>query len=101
MRVNDPQSSPVGSTGVGRAQQNTAVGPGSQVSNSSSADSSDRVQFSSLSQQLNALAEGSSEREAKLEALRAAVANGSYQADAFEISGKMIDEALRERSEPA
>lgn len=58
-------------------------------------DAADGVQLSGLAQQLQSLAPESSEREARVEQIARAYANGSYQVDVEATAAGVIDDALR------
>ncbi|MFN7920516.1 MAG: flagellar biosynthesis anti-sigma factor FlgM [Bryobacteraceae bacterium] len=69
------------------------VGPGD-----SGNGSSDRVELSTLGQQLREIASGGPEQERKVEELRAQVEAGTYRVDSSVVGSKLVDEALSDSS---
>ena len=55
----------------------------------------DDVHLSELVQSLRSLAEGSPDRQERLEQIARAYANGTYTLDAEATAGRMIDDALQ------
>jgi flagellar biosynthesis anti-sigma factor FlgM len=98
MKVNDSISTPLPSTGTSGAQETARTGhsPGAGSSDSTAASSSDDVHLSELVKSLRSLAADSPERQAKLESLARAYANGSYHIDAGATASKVIDDAFEQ-----
>lgn len=99
MKVNDPNLAGLGglnpvSTGktarAGRtapARESAAVAP--------QGDAADGVQLSGLAQKLQSLAADSPDRDARVEQLARAYAQGTYQVDPQQTASGVIDDALR------
>jgi flagellar biosynthesis anti-sigma factor FlgM len=97
MKINDPNLSSLGSAGAGRAQEAARTNPGSRAGDAGAAQASpsDDVHLSELVRSLRSLAADSPERQAKIEALTRAHANGSYTIDAPATASAMIDDAIQ------
>jgi len=96
MKVNDPNLGGIGSNGVGKSQESSAVGGATRVSSQKTeASSSDSVQLSSLSKQISSLSEESPEHAARLERLAAEVESGRYSVDPQEVAARMIDDSIK------
>ncbi|HLH40753.1 MAG TPA: flagellar biosynthesis anti-sigma factor FlgM [Bryobacteraceae bacterium] len=94
MKVNDSNLGGLVSTqtnGTQAAQQTGQIARGSVQT--SGAGSSDDVHLSELVRSLRSLAADSPERQARLEQIARAYANGSYQVDAQATAAKIIDDA--------
>jgi flagellar biosynthesis anti-sigma factor FlgM len=97
MKVNDPNLSSLGSAGAGRAQETGRTNPSSRTGDSGAAQASsnDDVHLSELVRSLRSLAADSPERQAKIEELTRAHANGSYEIDAPATASAIIDDSLK------
>jgi len=99
MKVNDPNlqgPSGLASTGVSKPAQTGRSGPaGGAVS--PSGDNADGVSLSGLAQTLRSLDIESPERQAQVDALAQAYAQGTYKVDAEAAAGGIIDDALKHR----
>jgi len=94
MRISDPSSSAISSTG--RAGGIGPVVDGKRLRGPSGQPfSSDEVQLSHLSANLTAAQSDSPAWTGKLSHLTAAVAGGSYHVDAHEVSASIINDSLR------
>ena len=95
MKVNDPNLPPLASTGASKANETDRAGSGARSSRSqgSVASPGDDVHLSELVRSLRSLASDSPERQAKIEALTKAVADGSYKLDPQATASKIIDDA--------
>ena len=95
MRIDDTGTNTVGSPGLGRAQQATEITEkqGASQVRRSGGGVGDEVNLSALAGQLQAAAESSPEREARISALAAAYEAGNYQPDPLAIADEMIGEA--------
>ena len=93
MKVNDPNLSSLTSTQASRAQQ--AERTSANASNVRGSTPSDDVHLSELVRSLRALAADSPERQAHLEQIARAYANGSYKVDAEATAAKIIDDAVQ------
>jgi flagellar biosynthesis anti-sigma factor FlgM len=92
MKVNNPNLSSIASAETSRAQE-TSRG-GRPLGASQTGGSGDDVHLSELVRSLRSLASESPERQANIEKLARAYANGSYQVDAEALAGKVIDDAV-------
>ena len=97
MKVNDPNLSSVGPGGASRAQETTRTTESGRAKNAYGVGPSalsDDVHLSELVRSLRALASDSPERQALVEKLERAVAEGKYEIDAKAISQKLIEDAM-------
>ena len=97
MKVNDPNLSSLGSAGAARAHQTARTTPASRAVDSGAANaaSNDDVHLSELVHRLRSLAADSPERQAKIEALTRAHADGSYKIDASATASAIIDDSIK------
>lgn len=98
MKVNDPNlQGPSGltSTGVSKPAQTGRPAPagGANVTG----DSNDGVVLSGLAQSLRSLDTESPERQAQVEGIARAYAQGNYQVDAAATAAGIIDDALKNK----
>jgi flagellar biosynthesis anti-sigma factor FlgM len=106
----DPHSLPVSQTGVpsttpDRASQSqrsaesrrveNAYGPRTEEARYQDSGATDRVQLSSLSTEVAALAPDSPDRVARIEELTRLVESGRYQVDSRAVSRAIIDDASK------
>jgi flagellar biosynthesis anti-sigma factor FlgM len=96
MKINDPTLS-LGSTGAAKAQEAVSPAPASRSSTGSgpAATPADDVHLSELVRSLRSLAADSPERQASIEQITRAYANGTYKVDTQATASKMIDDALQ------
>jgi hypothetical protein len=96
-RIEAGRSEPGKAQGARATSQTGQAGasPGGVEGANESGISKDRLHLSALASQIRAEDVESPERTAHLDRLAAEYAAGRYQADADEISSKLIDEALR------
>ncbi len=93
MKIQDPSLSGINLT-TGGAQQAAKVQSAERVNGSASGSvGSDAVELSSLSREVDAL-QNDPAREARLEKLQAAVADGTYQTDSQGLSKALIEDAF-------
>jgi flagellar biosynthesis anti-sigma factor FlgM len=93
MKVNDPNLSSL--AGTNRAQQSERTEQNSRPAQTPGRGAGgDDVHLSELVQSLRALAADSPERQAHLEQIARAYANGAYKVDAHATAAKIIDDAL-------
>ena len=106
MRLEDNYMSGIGASGLNRAQAADGIERKSrnEPGGTPAVSGSDEVALSTLTErlqglsaQLEAASDGSPAREAKLNELKAMVANGTYEPDVDELSGTLIDVMLREK----
>ncbi|MBM3727645.1 MAG: flagellar biosynthesis anti-sigma factor FlgM [Acidobacteria bacterium] len=98
MRINDYNLPPDASLGSAGAARTSGVDNSEQNGRNGNATGSrptDSVGLSSLSQKLNVEQPESAERQAKVDRLRAAVANGSYHVDAAQLARSIVDDTIR------
>ena len=98
MKVNDPNltaSLGTGSIQSGKTGQVGRAGNGNVNVPNGGASQSDDVHLSELVRSLRSLAADSPERQAKIEQLTRAYADGSYKPDAEATASAMIDDATR------
>ena len=99
MRVNDPSltgTSASQTTGPGRTQGAVKVTSGRSATAKGRENSTDQVSLSELSERLRATDTDSAERAAELERLALEVREKRYQADAKEVSRRLVDDHLVE-----
>jgi flagellar biosynthesis anti-sigma factor FlgM len=97
MKVNNPNLPPLVPTGTSKANETDRTGSArSTRSQGGAATSGDDVHLSELVRSLRSLASDSPERQAKIEALTKAVADGRYQADSQKTASKVIDDAIEQ-----
>ena len=96
MRIDNNNMAGIGASGLNRAQaaeaaerQANAVG-----ANKTSSSSSDRVNLSTLAEQIKKMDVNSPQQEQRLSQLAAVFKAGKYAPDPEAISGAMLDEAL-------
>lgn len=98
MKINDPNlvGTGVTSTGVSKSGQTERSAPASRPDAGQSTPNADGdgVQLSGLAQSLNGLDAESPERDAKVEALAKAYADGTYNVDPDKTAAGIIDDAL-------
>lgn len=96
MKIQDPNLSGINLT-TGGSQQASKVQSAEKVNGRSGATGAsggaDAVQLSDLSREVEAL-QADPARAERLESLRAAVADGTYQADSQQLSKALVDEAF-------
>src|SRR5450631_3624904 len=101
MKVNDPNLSSLGSAGTAGTSGTAAaarVNTGSRAPETGTApasSSSDDVHLSELVRSLRSLAADSPDRQAKIEALTRAYANGSYQVDSQATATAIMSDATK------
>jgi flagellar biosynthesis anti-sigma factor FlgM len=88
MKVENTNLSPLNVT------NDSSRNPGPRVGSDASGDD---IHLSELVRSLRSLAADSPERQARLEQIARACANGTYQVDAEATAGKIIDDTLRYR----
>ena len=96
MKINDPNLSPLGSTGATRARDAERVAPKDRAGADAAAGpgTGDDVHLSELVRSLRALAADSPERQALLEQLARTYAQGAYTADPDKTAAGIIDHAV-------
>jgi flagellar biosynthesis anti-sigma factor FlgM len=104
MKVNDPNLSPAGASGLGSAgiagtkgasaPQRVNTGSGTPGSAAGAAPADD-VHLSELVRSLRSLAADSPERQTKIESLARAYASGSYQVDSHATAAAIIGDATK------
>ena len=98
MKVNDPNLSSAASTGTSRTQEARRAGQDARSSNVTArhgAASGDDIHLSELVRSLRSLAADSPERQARIEQIARAYANGTYKVDAEATAAKIIDDAFQ------
>ena len=98
MKINDPNLSSAGSSGVSGTTGPIATPKTSTVGGSQGAGqtgSSDNVHLSELVRSLRSLAADSPERQSKIEALARTYASGNYRVDSQATASAMINDAQR------
>jgi flagellar biosynthesis anti-sigma factor FlgM len=96
MKVNDPNLSSLNSTGASGTQQTSRSGQTARATDASRANSttpSDDIHLSELVRSLRSLAADSPERQAHIEQIARAYAEGTYKVDPHATAAKMIDDA--------
>jgi len=97
MKVNDPNLSTLGAGGTARTNETARTNAGSRTaSGGSNVSSNDDVHLSELVRSLRSLAADSPERQAKIESLTRAYANGSYKVDAEATASAIIQDSSSE-----
>lgn len=96
MKVNDSILTSLTSTATSGTQETarTGQGTGAGSTQTTSTTSNDDVHLSELVKNLRSLAADSPERQAKLESLARAYANGSYTVDTGATASKIIDDSV-------
>lgn len=100
MKVNESNlqgAAGLGSTGAAKAVQGGRLAGSGGEAGAAVGDGSDGVALSGLAQTLRALDVESPEREARVEQLARAYAEGGYKVDAEAVAGGVIDDALKNR----
>ena len=96
MKVNDPNLSSLASTGTSRSQQTERTNTSGRTQQPAGGKvTGDDVHLSELVQSLRSLAADSPERQARLEQIARAYAQGTYKVDAEATAAKIIDDALQ------
>ena len=102
MKVNDPNLSSLGtnnlaSTGASGTQQTTRSGQTARTADTAGANatSGDDIHLSELVRSLRSLAADSPERQAHIEQIARAYADGTYKVDPEATAAKMIDDAFQ------
>jgi flagellar biosynthesis anti-sigma factor FlgM len=96
MKVNDPNLTPLPSTGAARTKETERAGHAARSGGATgSAPAGDDVHLSELVRSLRSLAADSPERAARLEEIARSYASGTYKVDPEETGSKMIDDALQ------
>jgi anti-sigma28 factor (negative regulator of flagellin synthesis) len=97
MRVNDPNTAGISSSGLGQTQRLDETAARRQVESArTQANHEDRVQLSSLAGTLQELSVDSPEREELVEQLAAEYREGRYRPDPRETSSALITETLKQ-----
>ncbi len=97
MKVNDPNlqgPGALGSAGVSKSGRTAIPGGSAGPAGPGSGDSKDGVELSGLAQTLRSLDVDSPERQAKVDALAKAYAQGTYQVDADATAGGIVRDSL-------
>jgi flagellar biosynthesis anti-sigma factor FlgM len=100
MKVNDPNlQGPSGltSTGVSKPAQAGRTAPAGVQGGAEHGDGSDGVQLSGLAQSLRGLEAESPERQAQIDGIARAYAQGNYPVDAEATAAGIINDALKHR----
>ncbi|MFN3322616.1 MAG: flagellar biosynthesis anti-sigma factor FlgM [Bryobacteraceae bacterium] len=97
MKIQDPNSAPLSSTGLNRthASEGVAGAGGNSKAKQAGGAGADQVELSGLATALRELESDSPEHVRRLERLSAEVQSGRYEVDAEELSRNLIDGALR------
>jgi flagellar biosynthesis anti-sigma factor FlgM len=96
MKVNDPNLSSLASTGASGTQQTSRTGQNARAADTSSANSTssgDDIHLSELVRSLRSLAADSPERQAHIEQIARAYADGTYKVNPEATAAKIIDDA--------
>jgi anti-sigma28 factor (negative regulator of flagellin synthesis) len=97
MKVNDPNTAGITSSGLGQTQRLDEAAAKRQVETArTQGNNEDRVQLSSLAGTLQELSVDSPEREALVEQLEGEYREGRYQPDPRETSSALITETLKQ-----
>ncbi len=95
MKINEQNISSLGIDGAGKSQEATKTGQAARPAGATAAPaSSDDVHLSELVRSLRSLASDSPERQARIEQIARAYANGAYHVDSQATASKMIDDAF-------
>lgn len=95
MKVNDPNLASLASATQAQATQQTGPkGRPAAAETQGAPGSSDDVHLSELVRSLRSLAADSPDRQARLEQIARAYANGTYRVDAKATASKIIDDAF-------
>jgi flagellar biosynthesis anti-sigma factor FlgM len=96
MNVNDPNLPSSGSTGTAKSLETSPSALSNRSSGGAGRTSAapDDVHLSELVRSLRFLAGDSPERQARIEQITRAYANGTYQVDGHATASKMIDDAF-------
>jgi flagellar biosynthesis anti-sigma factor FlgM len=94
MKVHDPNLSSLASTEASKAHKADRTALNGRSQDAAKTGSTDDVHLSELVRSLRSLAADSPERQARLEQIARAYANGSYRVDAEATAAKIIDDAL-------
>jgi flagellar biosynthesis anti-sigma factor FlgM len=99
MRVDDPHVNPAGApaTGPAKTQETGRAGNFSGRAGRGAGSAADDVHLSELVRSLRSLAADSPERQARLENIARAYAQGTYQVDADATAAQMIRDATLKR----
>ncbi|HEY4362033.1 MAG TPA: flagellar biosynthesis anti-sigma factor FlgM [Bryobacteraceae bacterium] len=98
MKVNDPNLSSLASTGASGTQQTSRTGQSARPAETATPNSTatgDDIHLSELVRSLRSLAADSPERQAHIEQLARAYADGTYKVDPEATASKMIDDAFQ------
>jgi flagellar biosynthesis anti-sigma factor FlgM len=97
MKVNDPNLSSLASTGALRTNETSRSGQTARPAEPSanSAAPSDDIHLSELVRSLRSLAADSPERQARIEQIARAYADGTYKMDPQATAAKIIDDAFQ------
>ena len=97
MKVNDPNLASLASASATKAQESAATAPGAQPAKTPghTPATGDDVHLSELVRSLRSLAAESPERQARIEQIARAYADGTYKVDDQETASKVIDDALQ------
>lgn len=93
MKVNDPNLSSLGVEAAARPQEPARTG-NNRSAGASTSPLGDDVHLSELVRSLRSLAADSPERQARLEQIARAYADGAYHVDAKATASKIIDDSL-------
>jgi anti-sigma28 factor (negative regulator of flagellin synthesis) len=97
MKVNDPNTAGISSSGLGQTQRLDEAAARRQVESArNQANHEDRVQLSNLAGTLQELSVDSPEREILVEQLAGEYREGRYRPDPREISSALITETLKQ-----
>jgi flagellar biosynthesis anti-sigma factor FlgM len=97
MKVNDPISNSLASTGASQASGTARTGNQRSAESKSGANgaSGDDIHLSELVRSLRSLAADSPQRQEHLEKIARTYATGQYQVNASATASKIIDDALK------
>jgi flagellar biosynthesis anti-sigma factor FlgM len=95
MKINEPNLSSLGIDGASKSQETAKPGKGSRSTGASAIPNpNDDVHLSELVRSLRSLAADSPERQARIEQIARAYADGAYHVDAHATASKMIDDSF-------